>query len=82
MKFSLRVMPAAKIDTDEIALFIFRNSSEQAGRFYDALQATCLHITARPHAWRPVMSLNNPRADGLRYRAAASKRERSTSRSG
>jgi len=68
MSFRLRVTPAADRDADEIGGYILRDNFEQAAKFYDALDATYRHITLRPHAWRPVMLLNNPRADGLRYR--------------
>jgi len=68
MSFRLRVTPEADRDADEIGGYILRDSFEHAEKFYDALDATYRHITLRPHAWRPVISLNNPRADGLRYR--------------
>jgi len=69
MSFKLRVMPAADADAEDITEYILRDSIEQATRFYDALEATYRHIVMRPMAWRPLMSLETPRADGLRYRA-------------
>lgn len=68
MSLRLRTTPAADRDADDIGEYILRDSIEQAARFYDALDATYRHISLRPHAWRPLMSLNNPRTDGLRYR--------------
>lgn len=68
MRFRLRITPAASLDADEIVEFILRDSPGQAFRFLDALEATLLHIVKRPNAWRPLMPLGVPRADGLRYR--------------
>lgn len=68
MSYRLRVTPAADKDIEEIAAYIVRDSVEQAMRFYVAVEATYGHVVQRPNAWRPVMDLGQPRAEGLRYR--------------
>jgi toxin ParE1/3/4 len=65
MSFSLRILPAADTDLDEAALYIARDSEEQALRLYDSADATFRLIREHPERW-PVYELDHPRLQGLR----------------
>ena len=65
MRFSLRILPAADADLDEAALYIARDSEEQALRLYDSADATFRLIREHPERW-PVYELDHPRLRGIR----------------
>ena len=65
MSFSLRILPAADADLDEAALYIARDSEEQALRLYDAADATFRLLREHPERW-PLCELNHPRLKDLR----------------
>lgn len=65
MSFSLRILPAADTDLDEAALYIARDSEEQALRLYDSADATFRLIREHPERW-PIYELEHPRLQGVR----------------
>jgi toxin ParE1/3/4 len=67
MKYRLHVRPAAQADIDELALFIARDSLEQALRFYDALADTFKAIVHHPTR-HPLYGFSDPALSEVRKR--------------
>jgi toxin ParE1/3/4 len=65
MRYGLRILPAADVDVDDLALYIAQNSVEQAARFYDAAAATYKQLLEYPDRWA-IYGFTDPRLRDLR----------------
>jgi toxin ParE1/3/4 len=65
MRYGVRIVPAADVEVDELALFIAEDDLEAALRFYDAVESTYRRIADNPTQYQ-VYPLADPRLAGVR----------------